>query len=176
MNKVIIQGFLGQDPELIYTKNGKALVNISIASRRKYKDQNGEKITDWHRIVFWGVKGETINKFFKKGDQIIVDGELIYDEWNDNNGNKVRTAKINGEEFSFCGNNQNNGQSNQNNGQNYSGQQNNGQNYSSQQNNNQQQPNYQNNQQPPQNSSYKPHNSKTETTQPSQDFDDDIPF
>jgi len=78
VNKVILIGRLGQDPELRYTTNGKANANFSIATNYYYKDQQGNKQekTDWHRVVAWGKLAEIIGEWLKKGSNVFLEGRL----------------------------------------------------------------------------------------------------
>ncbi len=108
MNSVTLLGRLGKDPEVRYTSAGKAVVNFSIATDESYKNTAGEKVkkTAWHRCQAWGVTGENIAKFFKKGGLILVQGKIVYTEWPETEKYPKRTStEINVFQFHFAGDN-----------------------------------------------------------------------
>jgi single-strand DNA-binding protein len=97
VNKVILIGRLGKDPEIRYTTGGAAVANFSIATSREWKDKNtGEKqeSTEWHRIVAWERLGEICGEYLHKGSQVYVEGRLQTRSWQDQDGNKRWTTEI----------------------------------------------------------------------------------
>ena len=97
VNKVILVGRLGRDPEVRYTPSGSAVANFSIATSEEWKDKGtGEKQekTEWHRIVAWKRLGEICGEYLSKGSQIYVEGKLQTREWEDRDGNKKYTTEI----------------------------------------------------------------------------------
>lgn len=78
VNKVILVGNLGKDPEVRTMENGRKVANFSLATSEAYKDKNGERVerTEWHNIVFWGPIAEVIERYVKKGSKIYVEGKL----------------------------------------------------------------------------------------------------
>ena len=96
VNKVILVGNLGRDPEVRYTKSGQAVASFSLATSEKWtgKDGNKEEKTEWHRIVAWGKLGEICGEYLSKGKQIYIEGRLQTREWEDNDGNKKQTTEI----------------------------------------------------------------------------------
>jgi single-strand DNA-binding protein len=98
VNKVILVGRLGKDPEVRYTQGGKAVANFSIATDESYKDNDGEKQkkTEWHNIVVWGNSVEAfVQKYLHKGDMVYIEGKLQTRSWDDKDGNKKYTTEIN---------------------------------------------------------------------------------
>jgi single-strand DNA-binding protein len=98
VNKVILVGRLGKDPEVKYTQSGKAVANFSIATDESYKNNDGEKVkkTEWHNIVVWGNSVENfVQKYIHKGDMVYVEGKLQTRSWEDKEGNKKYTTEIN---------------------------------------------------------------------------------
>ncbi len=96
VNKVILIGNLGKDPELRYTPNGTAVGNFNIATNEVWTDKNGEKKTrtEWHRIVTWAKLAETCGEFLSKGKQVYVEGSIQTRSWDDKEGNKRTTTEI----------------------------------------------------------------------------------
>ncbi len=96
VNKVILIGNLGRDPEIRYTKNGQAVATFSLATTEKWKNKNGdrEEKTEWHRIVAWGKLGEICGEYLTKGKQAYIEGRLQTREWEDKDGNKRTTTEI----------------------------------------------------------------------------------
>ena len=88
VNKVIIIGNLGRDPETRYMPDGGAICNISVATTDKWKDKNGDKQekTEWHRVAFFGKLAEIAGEYLKKGSQVYVEGRLQTRKWQDQNG------------------------------------------------------------------------------------------
>jgi single-strand DNA-binding protein len=105
VNKVILVGRLGRDPETRYTGGGQAVANFSMATDETYKDKNGErqKRTEWHRIVAWGKKAEFAQQYLKKGSLIYIEGSIRSSEWQDKEGQKRTKVEIIASEFRFIG-------------------------------------------------------------------------
>ena len=105
LNKVILIGNLGQNPESRFTPQGTAVANLSIATNEAWKDQNGElqERTEWHRVVMYGRMAETANEFMKKGQMVYVEGRLHTREWEDQNQIKRRTTEIRCDNFTMLG-------------------------------------------------------------------------
>ena len=95
VNKVIIVGNLGQDPEARFTPQGTAVTNLSVATNESWKNQNGElqDRTEWHRVVMYGKMAETASQYMKKGQMVYVEGRLQTNEWEDQNKNKRKIYK-----------------------------------------------------------------------------------
>ena len=97
VNKVIILGNLGQDPDVRYTADGRAIVNCNIATSESWKDkQSGEKRekTEWHRVVFFGGVAKVAAEYLKKGSKIYVEGKLQTRQWEDQQGQKKYTTEV----------------------------------------------------------------------------------
>ena len=97
INKVILVGNLGQDPEVRYMPSGGAVTNISIATSETWKDKNsGENTerTEWHRIVFFNRLAEIAGEYLKKGSKVYVEGSLRTRKWEDKNGHERSTTEI----------------------------------------------------------------------------------
>ena len=106
VNKVILLGRLGQDPELKYTPSGAAVCNFSLATSESCADKaTGQKQerTEWHRVVVWGKLAELCNQYLSKGRQAFVEGRLQTRSWEDNNGQKRYTTEINASTVQFIG-------------------------------------------------------------------------
>ena len=96
VNKVILVGRLGADPEVRYTNTGTAVANFNMATSSSYTDKSGEKTekTEWHRIVAFGKLGEICGEYLAKGKQVYVEGRLQTRDWEDRDGNKRKTTEI----------------------------------------------------------------------------------
>ena len=96
VNKVILVGNLGRDPETRYTTNGDAVTNIRLATTDTWKDKNGEKQerTEWHNVVFYGRQAEIAGEYLKKGRQIYVEGRIQTRKWQDKEGQDRYTTEI----------------------------------------------------------------------------------
>ena len=97
VNKAIIVGHLGRDPEVRYAANGAAVANVSVATTESWKDkQTGEsnERTEWHRVVFFGRLAEIVGEYLRKGSQIYVEGRLQTRKWQDQNGQDRYTTEI----------------------------------------------------------------------------------
>jgi single-strand DNA-binding protein len=105
MNKAILVGNLGADPEVRSTTNGSRVATLSIATSRQWKNQAGEKQekTEWHRVVFWNTKfsnlADIAERYCKKGDKVYVEGSIEYRSWQDREGQTRYTTEINGREL-----------------------------------------------------------------------------
>jgi len=149
INKVILIGNLGQDPEVKYMPNGNAVANISVATSESWKDKTtGEKVekTEWHRVVFFGRLAEIAGEYLKKGSKVYIEGRLQTRKWQNQQGVDQYTTEIVANDMQML---DSRGQ-----GQGHTG----GQSY-------QNQPNQQNNQQ-----------SSSHPPPAANEFDDDIPF
>jgi single-strand DNA-binding protein len=96
VNKVILVGRLGRDPETRYTSSGQAVANFSMATDESFKDRAGErqKRTTWHKIVAWGKLAEIAQQYLRKGSQIFLEGRIQVREYNDREGNKRTSFEI----------------------------------------------------------------------------------
>ena len=96
VNKVILMGNLGADPELRYTNTGTAVANFRIATNDRWTDKNGEsqERTEWHNIVAWSKLAEICGKYLKKGKPVFIEGRLQTRSWEDQSGNKRYTTEI----------------------------------------------------------------------------------
>ena len=105
VNKVILVGNLGQDPESRFMPNGTAVTNLSIATNESWKDQNGETQdrTEWHRVVMYGRMAETAVEYMRKGQMVYVEGRLNTREWEDQNQIKRKTTEIRCDNFTMPG-------------------------------------------------------------------------
>ena len=106
INKVILIGNLGRDPEVRYTPNGAAICNITIATTRNWKDKNsGEKMeeTEWHRVVFFDRLAEIAGEYLKKGRPVYVEGRLKTRKWTDKDGVEKYTTEIMAENMQLLG-------------------------------------------------------------------------
>ena len=105
VNKVILVGNLGQDPEGRFTPQGTAVTNLSVATNESWKNQSGElqDHTEWHRVVMYGKMAETANEYMHKGQMVYVEGRLQTNEWEDKNQNKRRTTEIKCDNFTMLG-------------------------------------------------------------------------
>ncbi|GAC1341021.1 MAG: hypothetical protein NVS2B9_06070 [Myxococcales bacterium] len=96
INKVILVGNLGKDPEVRYTPGGQAVANFNIATNEAWTDKQGQKQerTEWHRIVVWGKTAELCGEYLSKGRQVYIDGRLQTREWNNKEGVKQYTTEV----------------------------------------------------------------------------------
>ena len=106
VNKVILVGNLGKDPEVRYLDNGVAVANFSLATTENYKNKQGERVsqTEWHNIVFWRGLAEVAEKYLKKGDSVYVEGKLRTRRWEDKEGNAKYTTEILADNMTMLGN------------------------------------------------------------------------
>ena len=105
VNKVILLGNLGKDPELSYLPSGQSVAKFSLATSRKYKDKNGElkDETEWHNIVAWGKLGEISAQYLKKGRQAYVEGRISSRKWEDRDGKQRTSFEIVADEVVMVG-------------------------------------------------------------------------
>lgn len=105
VNKVILVGNLGKDPEVRYLENGTAVANFPIATSESYKDREGNRIdqTEWHNIVVWRKLAEIAENYLKKGSQIYLEGKLRTRSWDDQQGNKRYTTEVVADNFTMLG-------------------------------------------------------------------------
>jgi len=105
VNKVILVGRLGRDPETRFTGGGQAVANFSLATDETYKDKNGErqKRTEWHKIVVWGKQAEIAQQYLKKGSLVYVEGRIQSREWQDKEGQKRTSFEIVANNFRMLG-------------------------------------------------------------------------
>ena len=105
VNKVILVGNLGRDPELRYLPNGDAVANLAIATTENYKDKSGEKQehTEWHRVSFFAKTAEVCGQYLKKGSQIYVEGSLRTRKYTDKDGVEKYATEIRGDRMQMLG-------------------------------------------------------------------------
>jgi len=96
VNKAIIVGNLGRDPEMRYTQNNTPVATFSVATTDQWTDKNGERQerTEWHRVVAWARLAEICGQYLQKGKQVYIEGRLQTREWEDQTGNKRYTTEI----------------------------------------------------------------------------------
>src|SRR5213082_2065006 len=96
VNKVILVGNLGKDPEVRYTPSGQAVANFTIATNENWTDKQGQKQerTEWHRIVVWGKPAELCGEYLSKGRQVYIEGRLQTREWTNKEGAKQFTTEV----------------------------------------------------------------------------------
>jgi len=96
VNKVILIGNLGKDPEIRYTQAGEPIANFSLATSENWTDKSGQKQerTEWHRVEVFGKTAQVVRDYCNKGKQVYLEGSIRYDEWTDKDGNKRNTTKI----------------------------------------------------------------------------------
>jgi single-strand DNA-binding protein len=105
INKVILIGHLGRDPDMRYLPSGDAVANLRVATAEVYKDRNGDKQeqTEWHSIAFFGKTAEVCGQYLKKGSQIYVEGSLRTRKWQDKDGNDRYTTEVRGDRMQMLG-------------------------------------------------------------------------
>lgn len=104
LNKIIIMGRLGRDPDVHYTQGGTPVASFSLAVDRDFVDQaTGRRPTDWIGVVAWGAKAKFAQQYFRKGQLAAVEGRLQIRDWTDREGNKHRTAEVVAEQIYFAG-------------------------------------------------------------------------
>lgn len=105
VNKVILVGRLGKDPELRYTQSGTANAKFPVATDRKYRNKEGEWIeeTEWHNIKVWGTQAENCEKFLSKGREVFIEGRINTDQYEDRDGNKRYWTEIVAMRVQFLG-------------------------------------------------------------------------
>ena len=109
MNKIIVIGNVGRDPEMRYTPNGSGVTSFSVASNRKYKTAAGEEReeTEWFNVSAWGKLGELCNQYLTKGKMVYVEGQLSSQRWEGQDGEKRFSNNINLREIQFLDRSQN---------------------------------------------------------------------
>ncbi len=115
VNKVILVGNLGNDPEVRYMPNGNAVANLSLATSESWKDQQGQvqERTEWHRLTMYRRLAEIAGEYLKKGSQIYVEGKLQTRKWQDQQGQDKYTTEIIVDQMQMLGGRNNNGGGNQ---------------------------------------------------------------
>ncbi len=105
VNKVILIGNLGRDPELRYTPGGQAVANFTLATSENWTNKNGEREerTEWHRIVAWGRTAELCAQYLAKGRTVYIEGRLQTREWENKEGQKQRTTEVQAQTVQFLG-------------------------------------------------------------------------
>jgi single-strand DNA-binding protein len=106
VNKVILIGNLGRDPELRYTQSGQAVANFSVATTERFGGREGgesQERTEWHRIVTWGKTAENCAQYLAKGRTVYIEGSLRTRDWEDRDGNKRQTTEISAQRVQFLG-------------------------------------------------------------------------
>lgn len=115
VNKVILVGNLGKDPEIKTFESGTKKASFSLATAESYKDKNGEKKenTEWHNIVFWGNLVDVIDKYLKKGNQVYIEGKITSRSYDDKDGNKKYITEIVGTSLVMLGSKPSGGNNNE---------------------------------------------------------------
>jgi single-strand DNA-binding protein len=105
VNKVILIGNLGKDPELKFTPSGVAMAKFSIATTERFKDSDGnpQEKTEWHNVVLWRRLAELANEYLKKGSPVYIEGRIQTRSWDDENGQKRYMTEIVGDRMQFLG-------------------------------------------------------------------------
>jgi single-strand DNA-binding protein len=105
VNKVILVGNLGQDPETRHTNGGNSVTQLRLATTEKYKDRDGamQERTEWHTVIVWGKQGEACGKHLTKGRQVYVEGRLTTRKWQDKEGKDRYTTEVIGDNVRFLG-------------------------------------------------------------------------
>jgi len=96
VNKAILIGNLGRDPEIRYTQSGDPIANFSLATSERWTSKSGEKQerTEWHRVEVFGKTAQVVRDYLTKGRSVYIEGQIRYEEWTDKDGNKRNTTKI----------------------------------------------------------------------------------
>jgi len=105
VNKVILLGYLGKDPEVKHLEGDNVVANVSLATSESYKDRSGNKIeqTEWHNLEIWGQQAKIAEQYLKKGSQIYVEGKIKTESWDDKDGAKRYRTKIRVTSFTMLG-------------------------------------------------------------------------
>lgn len=104
LNKIIIMGRLGRDPEVHYTQGGTPVASFTLAVDRDFVDQaTGRRLTDWIEVVAWGARAKFAQQYFHKGQLAVVEGRLQIRDWTDREGTKRRTSEVVAEQIYFAG-------------------------------------------------------------------------
>lgn len=114
INKVILIGNLGNDPEIRHLENGAAVAKMSVATNENYRDKAGEwqTQTEWHDVIMWRQMAERAQQQLKKGSQVYVEGKLTHRSWEDKDGNKRKTTEVVANSFRIMGRREGSGNSN----------------------------------------------------------------
>jgi single-strand DNA-binding protein len=96
VNKVILVGNLGANPEMRFTQGGQSVANLRLATTERWTDKNGQKqeATEWHRVVVWGKQAEIVGQYLTKGRQVYIEGRIRTRQWQDQAGQKRYTTEI----------------------------------------------------------------------------------
>ena len=118
VNKVILVGNVGKDPETRYLEGGTAVCSFSLATSETYKNREGEKVTntEWHNVVLWRGLAEVAEKYVRKGSQLFIEGRIRSRSWDDRDGNKRYTTEIVGDNMQMLGKRSDDGGTQSNNG------------------------------------------------------------
>lgn len=104
LNKIILMGRLGRDPEVRYTQGGTPVASFSLAVDRDFLDQaTGKRPTDWIDVVAWSARAKFVQQYFRKGQLAVVEGRLQIRDWTDREGNKRRSAEVVADQVYFAG-------------------------------------------------------------------------
>tara|TARA_B100000963_G_scaffold81101_1_gene68988 strand:- start:10904 stop:11314 length:411 start_codon:yes stop_codon:yes gene_type:complete len=105
VNKVILLGNLGKDPEVRYLDSGVAVANFSLATTENYRNKQGERVsqTEWHNVVFWRGLAEVAEKYLKKGDSIYLEGKIRTRKWEDKEGNTRYSTEVLADNMTMLG-------------------------------------------------------------------------
>lgn len=105
VNKVILIGNLGKDPELRYTPGGQPVATFTLATTERWNDRNGQRQdrTEWHNVVVWGKLAELVNQYLKKGRSAYIEGRIATRSWDDKDGNKRYKTEIVATQVQFLG-------------------------------------------------------------------------
>lgn len=105
INKVILVGNLGKDPEVRTLENGAKVANFTLATSESYKNKEGQRVTqtEWHNIVLWRGLAEIAERFLNKGNQVYIEGKIRSRSWDDKDGNKRYTTEILGDNLTMLG-------------------------------------------------------------------------
>lgn len=111
INKAILVGNLGDDPELRQTQSGDAVCNMSLATNESYTDNDGNEVqnTEWHDVVAWGRLGEICGEYLSQGSQVYFEGKLVTNEWTDDDGNKRYSTEVKAQEMMMLDSNRQGG-------------------------------------------------------------------
>lgn len=105
VNKVILVGNLGKDPEVRHLENGRAVANFSLATSESYKNKQGERVTqtEWHNVVLWTPLAELAEKYLKKGNQVYIEGKITTRSYEDKEGVQKYITEVVGRDITFLG-------------------------------------------------------------------------
>ena len=105
LNKVLLIGNVGKDPEIRHLENGASVATITLATSERYKDRNGEmkEVTEWHTVIAWRQLADLASNYIKKGSQIYVEGKIHSRSWDDQNGQKRYVTEIQADSIQLLG-------------------------------------------------------------------------